>query len=580
LLLALFLLHSTGFAATFTATLDRESITLGETATLTLKVEGGEPQAMPGPPGIANLDIVNQGTSRNINIINGQSSSSVSQNFVISPRQPGEYVIPALGVVVDGQTLQSPALKLKVLSSDPAAPPPEFADKLAFLWLILPKTEVFVGEPLVAELRLYLRGDVQNISETQIPPLSGEGFSAGSMVQGAQFQRRVGANPFNIIPLTVALTPLKNGTLAVGPVNGSVVVHVAVSGRRRDIFDFLGPQTQAQRVPLSLEARDLRVLPLPAENVPPNFNGAVGNYNMAYSAGPTNVAVGDPITLKVQISGQGHLDGISLPDMGSWKDFKTYPPSTKVETTDKLGMNGHKFFEQIVVPQSTDVKELPALSFSFFDTERKSYRTLTHPAVALTVRPGGSAPAPTVLTAGRTSQANSPPPQDIVPIKQRMGAVAQIGPPLVQQPWFLALQSIPLLAWLATLVWRKRSDALANNPRLRRQRQVARIINDGLIDLRRLASENKSDEFFAVLFRLLQEQLGERLDLPASAITEAVIEEQLRPRRAPENVLASMQEMFQICNLARYAPIKSSQELTALVSKFEKVLRELQGLKL
>ena len=38
-----------------------------------------------------------------------------------------------------------------------------------------------------------------------------------------------------------------------------------------------------------------------------------------------------------------------------------------------------------------------------------------------------------------------------------------------------------------------------------------------------------SDEFFAVLFRLLQEQLGERLDLPASAITEAVIEERLSP---------------------------------------------------
>ena len=34
-----------------------------------------------------------------------------------------------------------------------------------------------------------------------------------------------------------------------------------------------------------------------------------------------------------------------------------------------------------------------------------------------------------------------------------------------------------------------------------------------------------SDQFFATLSRLLQEQLGERLDLPASAITEAVIEE-------------------------------------------------------
>jgi hypothetical protein len=167
-----------------------------------------------------------------------------------------------------------------------------------------------------------------------------------------------------------------------------------------------------------------------------------------------------------------------------------------------------------------------------------------------------------------------------VPIKQRLGAVAQIGPPLIQQPWFLALQGVPLLAWVSALVWRKRVESLANNPRLRRQRQVAKLIAEGLAELRRLAAENKSDEFFAVLSRLLQEQLGERLDVPATAITEAVIEEQLRPRRAPEAVLASLQEIFQICNLARYAPIKTSQELAALIPKLETVLKDLQRLKL
>src|SRR6266567_4425985 len=390
------LVPSAAGAATFTATLDRESITVGETATLTLKVEGGEPQAMPGPPGIPNLEFAGQGTSRNISIVNGQTSSSVSQNYIITPRQPGEYVIPPLIAVVDNQRLQSSELKLKVLLSDPSAPPPEFADKLAFLWLVLPKTEVFIGEPLVAELRLYLRGDVQNISDAQIPPLGGGAFTAGKLVEGQRFQRRVGSNPFTIIPLLVALTPVKNGTLAVGPLNGSVVVHVPAGGRRRDIFDLFGPQTQAQKVSLTLEPRNLQVLPLPAENVPPNFSGAVGNYTLAFSAGPTNLAVGDPITLKVQISGQGHLDGITLPDMESWHDFKTYPPTTRVETTDQLGIKGAKFFEQIVVPQTTDVKELPPVSFSFFDTDRKSYRTLTQPALPLIVRPGGSAPAPTV----------------------------------------------------------------------------------------------------------------------------------------------------------------------------------------
>src|SRR5262249_30844561 len=98
-------------------------------------------------------------------------------------------------------------------------------------------------------------------------------------------------------------------------------------------------------------------------------------------------------------------------------------------------------------------------------------------------------------------------------------------------------------------------------------------------ELQTLAAEKKSDEFFASLFRLLQEQLGERLDLPASAITEAVIEEHLRPRGVPDAVLTPVHELFQTCNLARYAPVKSSQELAAIIPKLQSVLRDLQALK-
>jgi hypothetical protein len=313
--------------------------------------------------------------------------------------------------------------------------------------------------------------------------------------------------------------------------------------------------------------------------VPTNFNGAVGNFSMSITAGPTNVAAGDPVTVKVQISGRGTLDSLALPEQNAWREFKTYPPTTKLDTTDALGLQGNKTFEQLVVPQSPDIKALPPVSFSFFDPDQKSYRTLTQPAIPLVVRPGGSAPAPTVAATTRTAADNPPPAQDIVHIKPRLGTMAQIAPPLVQQPWFLALQAVPLLAWLSALVWRRRTEMLANNPRLRRRRQVAQIIRQGLLELRQFASDKKSDDFFATLFRLLQEQLGERLDLPASAITEAVIEEHLRPRGAPEANLASLHELFQACNLARYAPIRTSQELAAVIPKLEAMLRELQGLK-
>jgi hypothetical protein len=138
---------------------------------------------------------------------------------------------------------------------------------------------------------------------------------------------------------------------------------------------------------------------------------------------------------------------------------------------------------------------------------------------------------------------------------------------------------VPVLAWLAAVVWRKRTDHLANNPRLRRQRQVAQWIREGLKELRQFAAANDSDDFFAALFRLLQEQLGERLDLPASSITEAVIEERLVPLGAPEPVLRDLRELFQLCNQARYAPIRGSAELNSVIGQLENTIVKLQDLK-
>ena len=78
---------------------------------------------------------------------------------------------------------------------------------------------------------------------------------------------------------------------------------------------------------------------------------------------------------------------------------------------------------------------------------------------------------------------------------------------------------------------------------------------------------------------MLQEQLGERLDLPASAITEAVIDEKLRARDLAPETLDGLHELFQTCNQARYAPQKSSQELAAFIPNVEAALRALQSLK-
>lgn len=574
-------------AASFTATLDRETVTVGESATLTLHFEGGEPKSIPAPPASPNLQVSSGGSSRNISIVNSQYSASTSQTFALTPAQPGEFIIPALRAEVGGQVLTTQPLKLTAVKA-PTSAANGAGEQLAFFKLFVPRKEVYVGEILSVEFQVYVRDGLANGEDILQSferfggcPLKVEGVS---IIKTAHAQRRrwqTGNTVYGVATLVTSLSPLKTGPITLSSMEVPLTLRIPLPNqRRRDPFDPFGMfqrmQVEERRVTLSAEPETLTALPLPKQNIPATFNGAVGSLTMTVTAGPTNVAAGDPVTVKVQLSGRGAFDSLALPEQAAWRDFKTYPPTTKVDTTDALGLQGTKTFEQVVVPQSPDIKALPPISFSFFDPEQKAYRTLTQPAIPLIVRPGGSAPTPVVAATSRAAADTPPPAQDIVHIKPRLGAVAQIGAPLVQQPGFLALQAVPVIAWLAALMWRRRADLLANNPRLRRRRQVAQITRQGLDDLRQHAAQNKSEDFFATLVRLLQEQLGERLDLPASAITEAVIEEHLRPRGVPEATLVSLRELFQTCNLARYAPIQSSQELAAMVPKVEAVLHNLR----
>lgn len=575
-LVILLALVSRAFSATFTTSLDRQSIVLGEQVVLTLKFEESQPQEFSGFPQIDGLRYaspVNQSSSMVID--NGVQSSAFTYTVAIEPTRVGEFVIPAFRAKVNGQILSSQPVTLKVSASDSSAPSNQLANRAAFLSIVLPKTNLFINEPVVAEFCIYIRSGIHNYGNLQLQP-DGNDLTFGKLVEGQHYQRNVGGTAFTVIPLSIPITPVKSGTLSLNPISGSILLNA----RDPMDFGFFEAPSRPQQVPLTSDRVDFEVSPLPTENVPLGFNGAVGSYTMSVTAGPTNVVAGDPVTLRIQISGHGALDSLVLPQQTGWDNFKAYPPTSKLNLTDQLGIQGSKTFEEIVTPQNSDIKALPPISFSFFDPEQKAYRTLTQPPVPLVVRAATPGVMPAIANNTHASQDNSPATPDILPIKQHLGGLAQIQPPLIQQPLFLGLQGVPLVAFISAFFWRRRKESLANNPRLRRQRQVAQLVRDGVVELRNYASQNNSDEFFATLFRLLQEQLGERLDVPASSITEAVIEERLRPRNVPEATLASLQEMFHMCNLARYAPIESSQELAAIVPRLETLLNDLRDLKI
>jgi hypothetical protein len=565
-LLAWLLSSAVSRAATFTATFQRNPITMGESAVLVLQFEGGEPAQPPSVPPVSGLTVGFTGRAQHLEFFNGLQRQRITFNYLLSPSRPGDYQLPAIQATVNGQALAAQPPPLKVLPAT-ASPAQDALRQAAFVHFPQPKREVYVGEKFVVQYELHS----QFSASGSAPRIESEGFLFGPLIEADK--RPVSVNGVMIQRYTYQMTAMatRAGDLVIGPASTKLVLQIPTS--RRDIFGF--STTRQQPVDLASELHPIKVLPLPRENVPADFAGAVGSFHQfTVEAGPTNVAVGDPITLRVRIAGRGALDAVKLDAPAQWREFKAYPPSVTLTNLDQLGLQAVKTIEQVIVPENADVKALPALAFSFFDPEARAYRTLTQPPIPLTVRPGAAAPAvPTIVAS--TNQNNAAPPQqrDIIHIKPRPGTLAAVTTPWMLRPGFWLLNLIPVVAWLGALLWRRNADNLANNPRLHRRREVERLVREGLNELRQQAAANDGAEFFATAFRLLQEQLGERLDLPAAAITEAVIDERLRPAGMDDALLAELHALFQACNQARYAPQFAAQKLEAMANRVEAALR-------
>jgi hypothetical protein len=567
ILAALILAMPARAAVSVSAALERQTIMAGETASLQITVEGGTPQSAENFPPLPGLSIRYQGNQQQFTSINGRSSFRHVLTYAITASQPGQYQLPAIRITVDGAAYATQPLALTVTKREIPS-----ENRPAFVRLLAPRSELYVGELMPIEAQLYVT-DADNL---QAPQIKSESFIVHKQAQHTRSRTQMGQTIYNVISFKMSVSAVKAGKLTLGPAEMTFVLNVRLERNPNDVFGIFG-RVQRRQVTVASPAVEINVLPLPA-NAPPEFTGAIGSFDWKVEANPKEVTAGDPITLRAVVSGTGNLDNLKFPEV-NWADFKLYPASSTMESADPLGLEGSKTFEQVVIPQNASVREIPALAIAYFDPAQKAYVKLAQPAIGIAVKPSSAAAA--VPTVARTeNQPDEEPAErtDIVHIKMRAGPLATVAPPLIRQPWFLAFQALPLLAYAGLTIWRKRRDHLANNPRLRRKLRTQKTVASGLADLRQLAAANNAADFHALVFRLLQEQLGERLDLPASAITEAVIDERLPQRGAPPTLLNQLHALFRLCNQARYAPVQTNAELLAIARDLENALNELQHL--
>lgn len=567
-------------AATLEAQLEREVIALGESVALQISVQGLSAQGiaevgLPRIPDIPGLRIERvRGPNTSVRSINGRTSAAYDVVYQVTPSKLGEYTLPAFQTSVQGTTLSSAPLKLKVVKSgDPAAARGDGLDNAVFLTLDLPNREVFVGETLVAEAWLHAIGGELR----QAPQFRAEGFTLGKAPERPTRESNIRTNNqiYSRLRFLQPLTAAKAGDLEVQLQN---CIHDVIFQRRsngQDPFeDFFGMGRETRRFTVGTEPRTVHVRPLPREGVPAGFGGAVGNFTLALTASPTNVVAGDPITLRIEIRGRGNFDAVQIPEQTTWNGFRVYPPTSSFETQDPLGISGVKRFEQVATPESSTLTQLPPLVFAYFDPEARVYRTLRSAAVPIRVSAGASTPAlPNGNNSGGATNVATP---DLLPLRPHLGEVMAAQSSWAMQPWFIGLNLAPFAAWFALWNWRRHVARRERDQAGHERRRLRRQLEEDLGALRELARRPDAEAFHGTLFRALQGMVALRLGQPPASITEGALEE-LRPHGVAEETVTTLHRLFQAANQVRYARTGQAADLESLRREAEAVAGTLRA---
>jgi len=518
-----------------TAVLSNSEAVVGETVELQIKVTGPGDARPPEEISLDGLEIHATGTSRQFEIHNFNTNSSVTYNYTVLPLRAGRFTIPPQIVRAGGKLLRTPELILNVADSSggsSGARPsrgrqsqPTRAGDLLFAELIVPKKVAYVGEIVPVQIRMGFDPRVRP-RLIEPPEIAGQGFTAQKLQQSGQSSETINGRPYDVVTYKTAIAAARAGKFELGPVKAKAQVIIprarsAPRSRSRspfDLFDlddpfsdpfFSNPFAQVgerREVEIKSEPVALEVKSLPT-NAPPSFSGAIGNFVMTTDANPKSVQVGDPITVTSAISGRGNFDRVNPPLLEDDRGWHKYPPSSKFKQDDEVGISGTKTFETVLSPNEKK-QTVPLLAFSYFDPAKEQYVTLRSDPIAIAVQGEAAttqnvaasqpaSPSPAIAVAPQGTQK----PQDILYQLTDRPATAESFTPLYTRPVFWTAQLVPFLALIGFAGWKIRRARIDN----REARRISALQHEAaelMHKLRRNAASPR--EYYAEASRVVR----------------------------------------------------------------------------
>ena len=560
---------------------------------LTVTIGGADHVDAVDMPEIEGFQVRYQGESQQSIYVNGRLSRYILHQYSLFPLKVGDFIIPPIKVVIDGKTYQTEPIPVKVVpsasgTSAVSGQAPAGIEDRIFLTLRVPKTEAVVHEQIPVKVFLFV-SDI-DVRDIQYPTLEAPGFEVEKFQEPQRSQRMIKGRRYFVFAFDTRVTPVRTGDLTLGPVT-LTCNRVVRSRRKGSSFGFGGGIFQDdffdsffdtyEKVPMTLRSNEavITVKPLPEDGRPVDFSGAVGKYEFDVSVKPRRLKVGDPMTLRMVVKGQGDLASVRFPQIQDSASFKTYEPTISEEGDKKV-------LEQVVIPRSAKVKEFPAVSFSYFDPDLGRYRTIRRGPFPLQVEAVGRQEALKVVGAGKVhaltkeKEEDRDLGEDIIYIKDNPGAIRRIGRSFYRRPPFYALVGLWGIGYLGLYGVYLRRRRIQTDSAYARRLKAPRQAREGLRRARRHMTSGETEAFYDTVFKTLQGYLGDRLHLSSGAITFDRVKEELAKKGGGTEVEKLVREIFEACDEVRYASRDDARHrMSEVYTWLEQVIRQLEKMR-
>ena len=411
---AFFLFGISLLAQEATAGLSSPVTVVGRPVEIVVTSRDARSAEVPQSLSVPGLRIELLGRSTRFEMNNFKMSSSLTYTYSVLPQQAGEFDIPAVEVRVGDKTLKTNPLRISVAEASamqppqglPNAPSPQMpptggqaprSNGLPYFGeLVLSKKKAFVGEVIPAEFRYYFNSSIGGEVGDR-PNLVGEGFTVQKLANVPKREQIVNGENYIVFAFQTAITPAKSGPLEIPP--AKLEARLQLPGSAPAGFDDFfrqfggiappGMFTNMQEVGIETSSTALEISPLPKQGRPDDFSGAIGKFKMEASVSPKKAGPGDPVTLRVVISGQGNFEAMGAPALVDDEDWRSYPPSEKFQSSDSISYSGEKAYEFLLVAR-TDQQQTPGIRFSYLDPDSGKYETLTQNPLPVQARAGQS----------------------------------------------------------------------------------------------------------------------------------------------------------------------------------------------